>query len=550
MNAGNSPPPYLQERYRLVQWLGEGGMGVVYRAHDEVLDRPVAIKFLSPRSRARSAALARFLREARAVARLSHPHVMGVFDVGQAGAWHYLVLEFVPGRDLAAVLAEGALAVDTAVSHAVAILKALHYAHEQGIIHRDIKPENIIITPEGQVKVMDFGLALSLDEARLTEEGALIGTTLYLSPEQIQGREATVQTDLYAVGVVFYEMLTGEPPFGGDSLATILAQIINSPVPRPRLVNPAISPAVEQVVMKLLAKEANGRYPTAQAAIEALTGPTVQPKATLSSVMALTATADTLEAERRRLANLIERQVVEPLNLLLSQASAYEQSMASNPVAHMAVSVLGTLARQLLQQVRDLEANLHPTTLTSLGLEAALEGLANQVTRKSGVNIALDLARLPARLPAPLELALFRMAQEVVETIVTQARASHIAISLVYQPDWLVFQVVDDGQTALAQSSITVHQLIQLGGRITSAPGKITIQFSLKPEVELTPRELEVLQLVAYGLSNKEIAQRLSVSARTVNFHLDNVYSKLGVNSRTEAAVYALRQGWIRGTKG
>lgn len=559
MDSRNSPPPYVQERYRLTQWLGEGSMGVVYQAQDELLDRPVAIKFLAPRRPTQGEAaentLTRFLREARAVARLTHPYIMGVFDVGQTADWHYLVLEFVPGQDLAAVLQKGALAVETAVSHISHILQALHYAHEQGIIHRDIKPENIMITPQGQTKVMDFGVALSMHEARLTQAGAIVGTTLYLSPEQVQGQEATAQTDLYAVGALFYEMLTGQPPFGGETVAAILAQIVHSPVPLPRQVNPAVPEAIEQVVVKLLAKEANGRYASAQAALEALTAAS-QPATTrdrdpnLVSLTAWTDTTEALEAERQRLAQLVESQVLGPLNLLLAQTAAYEQSMGGNQQGQLAVSVLATLARQLWQQVRDLTANLNPITLTSLGLAAALEGLANQVLRQSGAQVSLDLARLPEPLPAPLELALFRAAQEAVETAVSQAHATQMAIRLMHEPEQLVFYIEDNGQTAVDRWPMTSQRLTQLGGQVSEQPGQLTVLFDLKPAVALTPRELEVLQLAAYGLSNKEIAQRLSVRARTVNFHLDNVYSKLGVSSRTEAAVMALRQGWVRGTRG
>ena len=224
--------------------------------------------------------------------------------------------------------------------------------------------------------------------------------------------------------------------------------------------------------------------------------------------------------------------------------------MAGNQMGQLAVSVLGTLVRQLLQQVRDLTANLQPTTLMTLGLEAALEGLANQIMRQHGAQVTLDLARLPERLPAPLELALFRAAQEAVATAVTQAHATHITIRLTHEPEQLTFYMGDNGKTAVERLPTTSQRLTQLGGQLSGQAGRLTVLFALKPAVALTPRELEVLQLVAYGLSNKEIAQHLSVSARTVNFHLYNVYSKLGVNSRTEAAVMALRQGWVRGTRG
>jgi DNA-binding CsgD family transcriptional regulator len=357
------------------------------------------------------------------------------------------------------------------------------------------------------------------------------------------------------VGALFYEMLTGQPPFQGETMPEILGQIVNSPPSRPRHVNPVVPEAIEQVVVKLLAKDANGRYPTAQAALEALNSASQPITATstapsLITLAAWTETADAIETERRRLAKLLENQVIGPLNLLLAQTAVYEQSLAGNQMGQLAVSVLGTLARQLWQQVRDLTTNLQPTTLTSLGLEAALEGLANQMLRQIGAQVTLDLARLPERLPAPLELALFRAAQEGVETAVFQAHATQLTIRLTHEPEQLTFYLLDDGGTAVDRLPTTGQRLAQLGGHLSGQRGQVTVHFGLKPAVELTARELEVLQLVAYGLSNKEIAQRLSLSARTVNFHLDNVYSKLGVSSRTEAAVVALRQGWVRGTKG
>ena len=153
------PPPHLQDRYRLVEQLGEGSMGIVYRAHDETLDRDVAIKFLSPERLAGGEASARFLREARAVARLSHPNVMTLYDVGHEDEWHYLVLEHIPGQDLHTIMVErgGPLPVREALHAVRGALEALAYAHAQGIVHRDVKPENIMVTPDGQVKVTDLG---------------------------------------------------------------------------------------------------------------------------------------------------------------------------------------------------------------------------------------------------------------------------------------------------------------------------------------------------------------------------------------------------------
>jgi signal transduction histidine kinase len=265
-------------------------------------------------------------------------------------------------------------------------------------------------------------------------------------------------------------------------------------------------------------------------------------------------TAAAVEAERRRLAGLLQSNVVEPLNLLLAQANVYEQSLSANPTARMAVSVLTSLARQALQQARDLEANLHPTALETLGLEPALEVLASQITRAHGLQITLALERLPERLPAPVELALFRVVQDALDRAVRHARASQVIIRLKRRDEHLIFRLSDDGVAATdpGDSLRAAGQRVeQLGGLIEMGAGPhgglvLSIRFAVEAPAQLTPREMEVLQLLAQGLSNRAIARRLVISPRTVNFHLDNVYAKLGVHSRTEAVVHALRRGWTR----
>lgn len=266
------PPPYLKDRYRLVEWVGEGSMGVVYRAHDETLDRQVAIKFLPPGHVSGSEAGSRFLREARAVARLSHPNVMLLYNVDQEAGWFYLVLEYIPGQDLQAILAQkkGPLALDQALAVLRGSLSALGYAHSQGIIHRDIKPENIMLTPDGRIKVTDFGLAQVQGDVRLTQAGALLGTVLYLAPELIAGQPASPASDLYAIGGVLYEMLTGRPPFPGDQPTAVLVQTLNDPVTLPTRLNPAIPAAVEKIVLKLLDKEPANRFQSAEEVLAAL----------------------------------------------------------------------------------------------------------------------------------------------------------------------------------------------------------------------------------------------------------------------------------------
>ncbi|MBX3086721.1 MAG: hypothetical protein KF716_34125 [Anaerolineae bacterium] len=270
----------------------------------------------------------------------------------------------------------------------------------------------------------------------------------------------------------------------------------------------------------------------------------------LGAILLSDAAAAAAETERRRLAGLLDAAVIEPLNLLLSQALAYDQTLAANPQARMAVSVLTSLARQLLQQTRDLQANLHPTLLEALGLEPALETLAAQAERVLGLHIALSAERLRQRPPATVELALYRLAQAALDRAYQAVGVSEVRLTLHLQDGWLIFRYADNGTAnleSLRESSDRIHQL---GGTVDiarpdSGMVELSARFPLQPEVELTARELEVLRLLADGLTNKQIAYTLNVSARTINFHLDNLYSKLGVNSRTQAVVYALRQGYL-----
>lgn len=563
------PPSPLKERYDLLEQVGQGGMALVYRAHDTVLGREVAIKFLNPNRLLDPRSLDRFMREARAVARLSHPHIMSLYDVDQDGAWNYLVLEYIPGRDLAAVLvARGQVfAPDEAIAIMRSMLSALAYAHGQGIIHRDVKPRNIMLTPEGLVKVADFGLALVQQEVQLTQEGMVLGTMLYMPPEMVLSQPIDHRADLYSAGVVFYELLTGNPPFTGHLNAGLISQILNAPIPRVRAINPLIPEKLEQFISRLLAKQPTERFASAEEALLVLQALQAEISSTplsarsqdAEAMPALTLYAAqeeavyAVEAERRRLAGLLDATVIAQLDLLLSQAALYEQSLTGNPQAKTVASVLASLARQCLQQVRDLGANLNPAVLENLGLEPAIETLVSQAMRTYGIHVNLTLARLRERLPATVELALFRVAQDFMERAVKQAQATQLTLRLEHRDEQVVFLLADNGRSVGGVEALALsrQRIQQLGGRFatgTAATGglELSIVFKLEPSVEMTARELEVLQLLVEGLSNKEIARTLSISPRTVNFHLDNVYSKLGVSTRTEAAIYALRQGWVR----
>lgn len=255
----------LDGRYELDRKIGEGGMARIFAGRDLRLNRRVAIKIPHPHYAGDADFIERFRHEARAAAMLSHPNIVDVYDVGQDGAVNYIVMEFVEGTDLKSLInREAPLAVAQAVGIAEQIARGLHAAHRAGMVHRDVKPQNVIVTPDGQARVTDFGVAKSHLSTALTETGVSFGTVDYLSPEQAQGRQATPQSDVYALGVVLFEMLTGRLPFGGDSAVAVAMKHVTEPPPAPRSLNPAIPVGLEALILRALDKDPARRPQGAQ----------------------------------------------------------------------------------------------------------------------------------------------------------------------------------------------------------------------------------------------------------------------------------------------
>ncbi|MEM7031323.1 MAG: LuxR C-terminal-related transcriptional regulator [Chloroflexota bacterium] len=263
-----------------------------------------------------------------------------------------------------------------------------------------------------------------------------------------------------------------------------------------------------------------------------------------------------LERERKRWADLIEKQVIDSLNLLLAQANTYEQTLDGHPTARMTVSVLASLAQQTVQQARQLSDQLKPTLLDTLGFVPALEALIQQVSRTTHHEINVVLDHSQARLPSAIELALFRVTQTIIDRLTAtpsaQAPLSPLSIHFIQRADQisLTFLHPPTATPGLTIEDADWSQIESLGGMIeitnrSDRQTSIDIDFQIKQAPDLTPRELTVLQLLAEGLSNKEIAHKLAIKPRTVNFHLDNLYTKLGVHSRTEAVMQAVQQGWL-----
>ncbi len=267
--------------YRIIEKLGTGGMGEVYLAQDLKLERKVAIKILPTRSIDDALARKRLLREAKAAATLDHPNICAIHEVNEDGECPYIVMQYVEGQTLAHKLLENSLKPEDVIDIGVQVAEALAEAHARGVVHRDIKPQNIIITPRGQVKVLDFGLARlatteqsndpdAKTETQLTEEGYIVGTVAYMSPEQLKGMPIDTRSDLFSLGVTLYECATGKPPFTGNSKIEISSKVLQVDPRRPTQVNPSIPPMLENIILRAMAKDADQRYQSANEMLEDL----------------------------------------------------------------------------------------------------------------------------------------------------------------------------------------------------------------------------------------------------------------------------------------
>lgn len=253
-------------RYKIIEKVGGGGMADVYKAEDQVLGRTVALKILHKQFASDEGFLERFRREAQAAAKLTHPNIVSIYDVGEEGGVHFIVMEFVHGMTLKKLIQKDApMSTEKVVHVSMQIAKAMEFAHEHEIIHRDIKPQNVIITDNGEIKVTDFGIARAGATSTMTRTGAVMGTAHYISPEQAQGNIVGPTTDIYSLGVVMYEMATGELPFRGENPVSVALKHINDTPMPPRSVFGDIPISLEAVIIKSMAKNPNERYRSAEA---------------------------------------------------------------------------------------------------------------------------------------------------------------------------------------------------------------------------------------------------------------------------------------------
>jgi len=260
----------LDDKYLIERLLGQGGMGAVYKATHLGTTRAVAIKIIRPQLSSNEEFVERFRREASSAAGLQHPNVVAVYDRGEFDGTYYIAMEYLEGRSLKTIVQQEApLDTDRAIDLTIQVLRAARFAHRRGIIHRDLKPHNVIVDADGRAKVTDFGIARA-GASDMTQTGSIMGTAQYLSPEQAQGHAVSAASDIYSIGIMLYELLTGRVPFEGESAVTVALKQVNERPTPPSVYNPAVTPELEEAVMRALEKDPARRYPDADAFIAAL----------------------------------------------------------------------------------------------------------------------------------------------------------------------------------------------------------------------------------------------------------------------------------------
>ncbi len=501
----------LRNRYEITEHLGDGSTATVYKATDTRLGRDVAIKMLLPH--VRDSTRKRFFQEATSAASLNHPNVMAIFDIDEEGGRNFLVIEHIDGVSLSHyVPSSPELVVDLGSQ----IARALQYAHEAQIIHRDIKPANIQVTPEGQVKLMDLGLALPHDAKRVTAHGMVIGTPAYLSPEQAQGLKLDHRTDIYSLGIVLYEMATGQLPFNADDIGALLLQQVKQPPPPPRLINADMPLAMESVILKALEKNPNRRYQSANAMASALEASV--PQAEAQPDMSGISAKSTMQAERAPSLSSEPRSGAKRRTLRIIVADDHvllRKSLSGMLEQHDEFVVVGEASdgASALEQTVAIQPDL-------LVLDLNMPG-------KGGLDVLPEV-----REQAPNVKVLVLTGREEESYIMRAIRAG---------AHGYILKSSEEGDLLDAIVKVTQGQMV-LGPGVAEV---VTGMLSGGDDKKLDDTEQTLMLHVAAGFDNSEISRELGIPMTDMIELLAKAMNKLNAKDRHSAALKALKSGAI-----
>lgn len=498
----------LRNRYRVEAQIGEGSTATVYRAWDLRLERTVALKMLL--SQVKDTTRRRFLQEAKAIAQFTHPGIMAIYDADEDMGASFLVVEYVEGETLAHYVPSSP---ETVAQLGAQIADALHYAHTHGVIHRDIKPANIMVTLVAEhIKIMDLGLALARDAKRVTADGMVIGTPAYLSPEQAQGLPLDHRTDIYSLGVVLYEMVTGQLPFTTDDISALMLQHVQSPPPSPRSINPDIPEALERVLLKALEKAPDRRFSTAETFSVALSS-------TLQDIALAGSNAQNAgqNSNIRRTASASAAHKPRVLRLVIADDHQVLRSALANYLAgHDDFIIVGEASDGA--EAVEMAVDLQPDVLLLDLNMPTLDGLA-----------ALPLIR--SRAP---DVKVLILTGRTEDWYITQAlrRGAHGYLLKSNEQS----RLVDAIRRVVTGSLVLGEGVVE---RVVSA-----MQPDLNPK-RLTEHEHQIVLLLAISYENDAIAQRLGVPLMNVIESIAGIMNKLSVRTREMIPMAALRRGDI-----
>lgn len=511
----------LNGRYEIIEHIGEGATSAVYKGRDTLLGRIVALKILH--THVRENTRERFFQEAMAAAQLNHPNIMAIYDRGDDRDRSYLVVEHVDGNSLGDFIP---CAPDILVGLGAQIARALDYAHEREIIHRDIKPANIMVTGEGRIKIMDLGLALPREAKRVTAPGMVIGTPAYISPEQAKGKELDRRTDLYSLGVVLYEMATGELPFNADDITALLLQHVQQPPPPPRLLKPDLPQALENVILKSLEKNREKRFQNGSILADNLQA--AVPNAPTYSV-------DYSAPAPDRDATLPNRPPGLPDDIATTRAS--DQVKKSSTILRVVLADDHKLLRTTLANYLDTHDNIMVVAQAGDGNEALTAVLDNNP----------DILLLDLNMPN-------RTGLEVLPDIREQAPNVKVLVLTGRDDELYIMRALRSGAHGYVLKSTDEHILLDSIRRVMNnemvlgsgvAEKVVTGMIQPRDDKKLTEQEMDVLLHVAVGLPNEKIAERLGISMTQVIETNAKIMNKMGVKDRGAAALKALRTGLI-----